>query len=318
MKFLQETARLESKANHEMDATNSPGKRIGDFTWVTPSFVIGTVVTIAILGGTGWCWMRSLEDANSFPWLLTSLVTAAAVPAAICCALWTATNYVLWIEVGEAFTFATPLGAQTVPWKSLQGIEFEVEYKTVPLIVIPFELVVGQNCIAVITLENGRTLRGRITRDEALVLHELLSEYPMLDTHFVRALSSPRATMTTFVDAVMEDDLFYASKFLDLSRFEKQAADRIAAPCARKLKEVIDSVWYIDYEEVSDEPLTPSPYCLAASSEQEVDEDMLPLLQAIKISRDSLSGFWRFDSDTVDMIVNEFLNARVAGDTGGK
>jgi len=251
-----------------------------------------------------------LANPIALPWLVTYVLTGVGVLASIRCALWTASNFVLWIAVGEELTVATPLGSHTFAWNGVQGIEFEIEHKTVPLVILPFELIVGQNCIAVITLGSGRVLRGRLNQDEAVVLHGLLCEYPRLDTHFVCALSSPRATMTTFVDAVMEDNLFYASKFLDLSQFDQQTADNIAEPCAMKLKEVIDSVWYIDYEEIPNDPDFVSPYILASGSDQEVDEELLPLMQAIKIAHDESSGFWRFDSETVSMIVNEFLHPK--------
>lgn len=228
---------------------SSKGKRIGNFTWVTPPFIIGIVATVVVLITTGWCWSRSLADSASLPWLVTSLVTVAAIPISICCAYWAASNYIFWVEVGDDLKFATPLGSQSAAWDSVRGVEFETEYKTIPLVVLPLALVVGQSCIAVVTLGNGRVLRGRIDHHDAVIIHDMLSKYPRLDTHFVRALSSPRDTMTTFVDAVMEDDLYYASKFLDLSTFDEQTADTLAESCARKLKDVIDSVWYIDYEE---------------------------------------------------------------------
>lgn len=251
---------------------SSDGKRIGDFTWVTPSFLIGAVATVAMLVSIGWCWSQSLTVANSVSWLITSVVSVTGIPVAFCCVFWTASRYVVWVEIGESLTFATPIGSQSVSWDSVRGIEFETEYRSIPLVVLPFSLVVGQSCIAVLTLGSGRVLRGRTSHKDAIIIHGLLSQHPRLDTRFVRALSLPREAMTTFVDAVMEDDILYASKFLDLSRLDEKSAATLAEPCARKLKELIDSVWYIDYDEIPDDPESSSPYILASGSDQEVDE----------------------------------------------
>lgn len=163
--------------------------------------------------------------------------------------------------------------------------------------------------MATISLDGNRVLRGRINHDDAVILHNLLNKYPRLDTYFTRALSSPREAMRTFVDAVMDNDLMFASKFLDFSEFDEESARHLAEPCARKLKDVIDSVWYIDFDEIPDDPDSESPYILASGSDQEPDEDLLPVVQAIRISRDTSSGHWPFTSETVAMVVNEFLDA---------
>ena len=264
------------------------GQRIGNFTWVTPHLTIGALGTVATLAAIAWFWQSSLADPTAAPWPATGLITAVGIPIAIACAIWTASQYVLWVEIGERLTFATPLRSHLIPWDAVRGIDFEAETKKLSLVVLPLAVVIARNCIAVITLDGGRELRGRLHRDDALVLEQLLRRYPKLDTRFVRALSSPRTTMKTFVDAVMEDDLWHASKFLDLSKYEERRADRLGADCAIRLKELIDRVWFIDYEEIPDDPDTPSPYVLASGSDQEVDEQLLPLLHAIKISRDAL------------------------------
>ena len=82
------------------------------------------------------------------------------------------------------------------------------------------------------------------------------------------------------------------------------------------LKELIDRLWFIDYEKIPDDPDCPSPYVLAEGSDQEVEEDMLPFVQRIKISHDDASGYWRFDADTVDMIVTRFIESKETDEAG--
>ncbi len=240
------------------------------------------------------------------------MATVVGVPAALAAGYYGATQFVLWVEIGDHLTFASLVGSQSVAWDDVEGIEFLADERSIALPLIPLELVVGLKLIVVIALSNGRQLSGYVTQSDVEALARLLADQPRLDTHCLQALLTPRSTMKTFVDAVMEDDMFYASKFLDLSKVPQQHATDLAESAAYILKEVIDSIWFIDYEEIPDEPQSPSPYVVGEGTDQQVDPDKLALLQRITMFREPHSGYWRFHPDTVAMIVNEFLQPKVA------
>jgi hypothetical protein len=267
---------------------------------------------MVILAGVAWCWLQSLSAPGRLPWSSTLLATVVGVPAALAAGYYAATQYVLWVEIGDDLTFASLVGSQSVAWDDVEGIEFLADERAIALPLIPLELVVGLKLIVVITLNSGRQLSGYVNRSDIEALARLLADQPRLDTHCLQALCSPRSTMKTFVDAIMEDDMFYASKFLDLSKVPQQHATDIAQSAACTLKEVIDSIWFIDYEEIPDDPQSPSPYAVGMGTDQQVDAEKLALLQRIRMFREPLSGYWRFHPDTVAMIVNDFLQPRAA------
>lgn len=285
--------------------------RIGNFRWITPALTLAGVVSTATLVGVTFCWFQSLSAEDRLPWSTTFLATVVGVPVALTAAYYGATQYVLWVEIGEDLTFASLVGSQSVAWDDVEGIELLADERTIALPVVPLELVVGLKWIAAISLRSGRQLSGYVNHSDIEAIARLFVDQPRLNIHCLQALLTPRSMMKTFVDAVMEGNMYFVSKFLDLSSVPEPRAE-IAPIVAQTLKEVIDSIWYIDYEEIPDDPQAPSPYHVGTGTDQEVDADMLPLLHRIKIFREPRSGYWKFHPDTVAMIVDGFLRPKAA------
>jgi MscS family membrane protein len=123
---------------------------------------------------------------------------------------------------------------------------------------------------------------------------------PELDRALLEKLASPRATLMTFMGAYQNgSDRRDALECLDLSHLPDDVRKAAGSTYALKLKGLLDRMWYVQYEDVSDDPdaddLRLNEYAIELEGADRDDA------ARIVIARDP-AGLWRFTSDTVRAI----------------
>ncbi len=115
-------------------------------------------------------------------------------------------------------------------------------------------------------------------------------------------LSSPRATMKTFLDAVNQDDLETAALCLDTSDLQavEEAFKGKSEEYAYKLKDTIDRITRVQYFVISDNPDQKAEYSLN-QGQTIIGQTAYSAAQSIIISRGN-DNLWRFSAATVAKI----------------
>jgi MscS family membrane protein len=121
---------------------------------------------------------------------------------------------------------------------------------------------------------------------------------PNVDAELKRALSSPHATMSTFLVASNEDRLKDAAECLDLSKLTatEEALKTKEQELAYKLKEILDKLVRIEVDEYPSAAEADATYAL--SDIQPFDEVDEKIAEQIVIAQ-STDGLWRFTPNTV-------------------
>ena len=129
---------------------------------------------------------------------------------------------------------------------------------------------------------------------------------PKVDPALAAKLESPQATIRTFLQAKNLDD---AAECLDLSHLTATSeAKKTKGPnLASQLKNIIDHLVFVQYEQISDDPDFKTTYNLAA---QPIDDwEKREHASNIEITR-SEDGLWRFSSETVDRLDDLYEQTR--------
>ncbi len=273
----------------------SKSRRIGDFTVLSLTFKIGVAVLVAIAAVMWMYWKQSAD--GKLPWNEAYPVILVGGVVATGLLIWLALQIVWWVEIGPDLCYATTFGTHSIPWQEVAGIQFEIENQGMKLPIVPIKVVTNQRCHAIIILKNQRVLRGIVNGSEALLLQELMQQKPTLDTNLKHELSSPRSTMMMFVDSLDEGFVEKATRCIDFSLVPELESAR-AMECALNLKERLDEVWFISFDDMPDDPLTPSPYIIGSDDDHQTESDQRRRENTIEMTRDSATEMWRFSAQT--------------------
>lgn len=113
-------------------------------------------------------------------------------------------------------------------------------------------------------------------------------------------IGNPRAAMRAFLDATNSDDDETAAQCLDFSGLKTPPSEATQEELARKLKAVLDRLWYVSFKELPGDPDAESFGIPPGAVEQ-------PLVLAR-----SEDGTWQFSAETVanaDELYNEYKDA---------
>ena len=281
------------------------GHQIGKLAFNTPAFQAYLFFIVVLLGGFAILVLRAADGDDPQGNLMLPYVIVGVLVAGVFSTVRVFRSHILGLEIDEELNVKTLFGTEVFFFSQVAGMRTGLLTSQTAGILSPLRKAKPLGVLLVVELNSGRELLCTIAPTDVDLVTGFLEQHKGLDLASVESLSTPRALVKEFSDAVVEERLGGAQRFFAHQlEADEDIHDTVvmAAEYAVALKQIIDENWFLDFAEISDKAEEASPYCLLQESDAEISASSREIMIQVVLRNDEGAGVWRFGRETTELI----------------